>query len=131
MGHFVLEVKRVIVDPAARGLVRRLDWWPDWRRWQPRLAPGGSFFKPAANNQKQKPCTRRSARDTHRGYSPYDTAMPSSVCFEKEPEALIPRNQAGGTPGAMMASGRWREVPPSSAGRFLFLLVRRRVRTGR
>lgn len=52
MGHFVLEVKRVILDPATRGLVRRLDWWPDRSRWQPRLAPGGSFFK---NNQKQKP----------------------------------------------------------------------------
>ena len=61
MGHFVLEVKRVLVDPPARGHVRRLDRWPDWSSWQPRPAPGGSYFKPAADNQKQKPCTRRSA----------------------------------------------------------------------
>jgi hypothetical protein len=69
--------------PPARGHVRRLNWWPDWSRSQPRLAPGGSYFKPAAINRKQKPCWP----EIHAGYSPCDTAIPSTVWFEKEPEA--------------------------------------------
>lgn len=86
MGHFVLEVKRVIVDPAA------------WPRAATRLVAGLEQMAAVAGARRvtlQTGGEQPEAKALYpkigyrytRGYSPYDTATSQSVCFEKHPEA--------------------------------------------
>lgn len=86
MGHFVLEVKRVLVDPPSA-----------WPRAATRLVAGLEQMAAAAGARRvilQTGGKQPEAEALYRkigyrqipAYPPYDTAIPSSVCFEKQLE---------------------------------------------